>query len=99
MKTLDRELLLQLYNHKKMSVRQLSKKLDVPRSTVQLELKKIGALRTNTQAQANRRMRGLTFTCKLCGETQALVNLVEDHRYFPFIYCCRKCAGWWGGEI
>jgi len=36
----------------------------------------------------------LMFTCRICGNEKPLSELVEDKRYFPPIYCCKKCAGW-----
>jgi hypothetical protein len=36
----------------------------------------------------------LMFTCRVCGKKKPISELVEDRRYFPPIYCCKKCAGY-----
>lgn len=35
----------------------------------------------------------LMFTCRTCGKKKPISELVKDRRYFPPIYCCKKCAG------
>jgi len=36
----------------------------------------------------------LMFTCRVCSKGKPISELVEDRRYFPPIYCCKKCAGY-----
>lgn len=35
----------------------------------------------------------LPFTCRACGEGRPISDLGADRRYFPILYCCKKCRG------
>ncbi len=34
----------------------------------------------------------ITFTCRFCGETRPLSDMVIMRQYFPQIPACKKCA-------
>ncbi len=90
-----------LYTRQKLSTYEIARITGMPRSTVQLRLKKLIVLRTPREAkiakqEANMAKLGMggevRFTCRICHRTKPISELVRDPRYFPVVYCCNKCA-------
>jgi len=96
----DIEEIKRLYLSEELSSYEIAKITGIPSSTVRARLKKLGVMRNSSEAtrvrQAKRGKEWMeaNFTCRLCGETKPVSELVRDRRYFPFIYCCKKCAGY-----
>jgi len=96
----DIEEIKRLYLSEELSSYEIAKITGIPSSTVRARLKKLGVMRNSSEAtrvSQAKRGKGWTeanFTCRLCGETKPVSELAEDRRYFPIVYCCKKCAGY-----
>jgi len=81
-----------LYLNEELSSYQIARRTGIAPSTVRRKLKKLGISRNHREA--TRIQQQARFTCRLCGKSKPISELVMDRRYFPPIPCCKKCAGY-----
>jgi len=87
---------IHLYVDEKLSTYEIGRMHGIPPSTIAKRLKKLGIIRSYKEAGriVLNNHHKLTFTCRLCSRKLLLNELVSDDRYFPPVYCCKKCAGY-----
>jgi len=86
--------IVRLYVKERLSSYAIAREIGIPPSTVRRKLKELGISRNHSEAEKVKRLNQARFTCRLCGKTKSIDELVLNKKCFPSIYSCKKCAGY-----